>query len=950
MFTDFFIRTNKITLLLIGIFIYSYLHGQSSKLGLPEIQNHGVKEYKAGAQNWDVKYYSGHVYFANNDGLLVYDGNSWQTFYTPNQTIIRSLFISEQGHIYVGAQNELGYFATNSQGSLQFHSLLDADSPDFGEIWHLELADKKVYFSDIKSLYCLENGKIKQIKGISEVEMLYQNDGEVWVLCENKGLIKIDNKDGKIETILNNPDAGDLDIVEICKSINGEFYIATSIKGIFKYANGTMSSWATNADEYIKEKIISSMTYNKDYGISVGTYQGGFVNINENGRATIKMDKSNGMRNNSVSCLTYDEYGTLWLGLFNGIDEVYIKRPFYKFYPDNDLQGSIYDVDIWDDKLFFSTSNGLFYKEMSSYNNPFDDQLFQVIEGTQSQTWSTDVINNKLYCSNQNGAFIINKELTISQLTNKGAWKFQKLDDQFYALGHYEGISIFRLNTLGELEYSHEVEGINESCRIIELDKDKNLWVAHPFKKIFKINFQNQFTKSDVNIYSGKDGLQEDLHNYVAVINGVCHVTNKSGIYKYNRTEDRFEKDSITAALVSQQPYVRRIKMIGNRLWFINDATTFSVDIESEGLSESFKKSHTLNISTKENYVGGFEDIFELNQDLVIIPTQEGAYYYNLSQIDTTPPQIRIKNISLPDNLDTIIYNGFGNLDPIILESHENTIKFLYGIAQPRSEKENLYSVRLIGAEDNWSNWQSEHFKEYTNLNNGEYTLQIKTKNSSHVESDIYSFDFTVKTPWYKSYFALIFYIVMLLSFLVGLVYIPRKKYEETTARLEDENQNKEEQLNLIKREKLEDEIKFKNQELASTALHLLQKNQTLNSVRDKVNSLKDKPNNSEIKKDLNEIISIIRSDLRLDEDWSKFSLHFDQVHQDFIKKLKAQYPKLSTKDHKLCAFLKMNLTTKEIAPLLNISVRGVEIGRYRLRKKLELDRKDDLSLFLNEL
>jgi len=104
------------------------------------------------------------------------------------------------------------------------------------------------------------------------------------------------------------------------------------------------------------------------------------------------------------------------------------------------------------------------------------------------------------------------------------------------------------------------------------------------------------------------------------------------------------------------------------------------------------------------------------------------------------------------------------------------------------------------------------------------------------------------------------------------------------------------------------------------------------------------------IKKDLNEIISIIKSDLRLDEDWNKFSLHFDKVHQDFIKKLKIKFPELSTKDHKLCAFLKMNLSTKEISPLLNISIRGVEISRYRLRKKLELERSVDLNIFLNEI
>ena len=76
----------------------------------------------------------------------------------------------------------------------------------------------------------------------------------------------------------------------------------------------------------------------------------------------------------------------------------------------------------------------------------------------------------------------------------------------------------------------------------------------------------------------------------------------------------------------------------------------------------------------------------------------------------------------------------------------------------------------------------------------------------------------------------------------------------------------------------------------------------------------------------------------------------FDAIHNDFFKKLEARYPQLSYKDKMLCAYLKMNLISKEIAPLLNISVRGVEISRYRLRKKLNLDEKTNLADFLQKI
>ena len=95
-------------------------------------------------------------------------------------------------------------------------------------------------------------------------------------------------------------------------------------------------------------------------------------------------------------------------------------------------------------------------------------------------------------------------------------------------------------------------------------------------------------------------------------------------------------------------------------------------------------------------------------------------------------------------------------------------------------------------------------------------------------------------------------------------------------------------------------------------------------------------------------MLSTIKYDINEDEEWDKFNFYFDQVHQQFVDNLKTRFPNLSKNDFKLCAFLRMNLSTKEIAPLLNISVRGVEISRYRLRKKLGLERQTNLNDFLN--
>ncbi|RYY44098.1 MAG: transcriptional regulator, partial [Chitinophagaceae bacterium] len=87
-----------------------------------------------------------------------------------------------------------------------------------------------------------------------------------------------------------------------------------------------------------------------------------------------------------------------------------------------------------------------------------------------------------------------------------------------------------------------------------------------------------------------------------------------------------------------------------------------------------------------------------------------------------------------------------------------------------------------------------------------------------------------------------------------------------------------------------------------------------------------------------------LSDDDNMDKEWESFTRHFDKVHSDFIIGLKDKHPTVTGNEVKLCAYLRMNLSTKEIAQLMNISVRGVEISRYRLRKKLLIP--SEMNLF----
>jgi DNA-binding CsgD family transcriptional regulator len=156
------------------------------------------------------------------------------------------------------------------------------------------------------------------------------------------------------------------------------------------------------------------------------------------------------------------------------------------------------------------------------------------------------------------------------------------------------------------------------------------------------------------------------------------------------------------------------------------------------------------------------------------------------------------------------------------------------------------------------------------------------------------------------------------------------------------------EEITRLQNEKLLAELNYKNQELTSFTYHLVNKNELISEITDVVNKLEHKlVDQPEIKKELKQITKLTEQNSDVDTDWQNFVKSFDQVHTNFYKRLNEEFKDLSPNDYKLCTYLRMNLATKEIASLMNISIRSVETNRYRLRKKLGLDSDTNLSQFL---
>jgi DNA-binding CsgD family transcriptional regulator len=287
-----------------------------------------------------------------------------------------------------------------------------------------------------------------------------------------------------------------------------------------------------------------------------------------------------------------------------------------------------------------------------------------------------------------------------------------------------------------------------------------------------------------------------------------------------------------------------------------------------------------------------------------------------------------------------------------------NSLHFGYSTTLFGQQSNIEYSYFLKGFDKGWSNWSSRPEKEYTNLPPGNYVFQVKARNNLGNESTASTYSFTILPPWYQTFFAYLVYFLMLIGFLYYLNLRHRNKllqqkeqYEERQRQLEYlhqlELEKNEKQIVKLKNEKLESEISHKNSELANSAMHLVQKREMLSKIHDDLNTLLKKIDNEQVSNQFKKLLKLLGEDNKMDDNWEQFAHHFDKVHADFLVLLKNRYPALTANELKLCAYVRMNLSSKEIAQLMNISIRGVEIGRYRLRKKLGLPKEMNLFEFL---
>ena len=918
----------------------------------PSINHFTRTDFNADSQFWSVvEDNDGLMYFGNNDGVLIYDGSHWKHTSLPNSSSVRSLAKDSSGIIYAGGYHELGIVRKDKFGNFKFKSLkekLQLENVDFENIWQINVIQNKVIFRSFKKLFIVENNSVTQIPSKNTFIESFVVNNRFFVQDADEGIFEVDLQTNQIQKLIDKKSYDNEKIVHI----TDHFDLISGSGTIYSLQD---SSYKIAQQLFMKnnDQVISSIECNEI--IYLGTLSSGVVVLKKN-KDHYTVHPINNLQGSTVLNLYNTRKNNIWVLLDNGLDKINYSSPRTTIFS----RASVYDTFIGDSNLYIATNQGVYFSENASTPNHFNK-----IESLQGQAWSIAHFNNTLLVSHDKGLFKINEDFTSTRIGNtNGVWKVIPFPNHLHTflVCTYNGIYILK-NENGSWNIQNKVEGFDESARdILKANQENSFWVCHGYKGVYKITISRDLKRTiAIDHYTDKNGLPSPFNVNVFKWNNHTVFTTNNGVYEFNEISKQFSPFEPLNKIVDTSKNTRKIVQDSDRTWVIQDDEAGYFETKSNNP----KIVKDIFLQTKGTFNRGMETIVPVNKEKVLIGTHTGLYLYNLNQ-QNSKEKIQTQFTAISYTIDDERRNlPIQNDSTLELPNNLTSIKFSFAAPKMPNNLSNGFSYKLENADKNWSPWQSLPFKEFNLLRPGSYTFKVKSKNVLGIEAEVARYDFYIQPKWYQTnlaYFsyAIIFFILVFITQKLVRNKI-HKENEKTILREQRTNQLLQleiEQLKLQKdkekvekdKEHLEKDIIQKSKELANYTMLLVNKKNFFNALQDDLKELKNIVKNRNSKQKILEIFQKLHQN-KIDEEYFKvFDENFEKVHQNFFNNLKENAPTLSKKEIRLSAFIKMGLTNKEIAPLLNISTRGVETARYRLRKKLNLDQDDKLMEFFDSL
>jgi ligand-binding sensor domain-containing protein/DNA-binding CsgD family transcriptional regulator len=887
-----------------------------------------------------------------DDGLLIFDPktNKIEHFNRANSQLSNNAVFAfaqdKTGRIWVATAGEgINYFEPQTQTFKQRY----ADVPNLNGYRKTLLLDEKNNLwigSDGTGLYQLDltTNIIKHFGAQNDGKSVNSNAVMGLVLTKNKqiliatdgGGLNVFSPESNTFSVCksDNKNTGNLNtnaLYDVCVDAADNVWVATFNGGVNTHKAHQIRfdyfSYTGNKANELNNRSVLGLCQTANGSVLVGTDGGGLNVFNRKNNTFSVVNNPNKIPSNVVKTIYEDQQKRVWLGYFNGGLALYNpQNQSFKHYLSNpnDPQ-SISNNSVW--SIASEASGQLWVGTVGNGVNLFDPKTekFQHFDSHPNDPTSlshdaimvvfTDKKNNVWIGTEHSGLNLFNREknnFTRFQHDKKGPLSINSISSDFIRAIFEDSRGRLWIGTEGGL----------------------NLWLGDG-------NFKHYTTKNGL-ISDAIMGISEDFR-------GNLWLSAYEGISRFDTETDSFQN--------------------------------FKFNKTRDGRSNQFNQSAILRTSDGEILFGGINGLDIIKPELIVQNSLKPRLVFT---------DFKVFDVSvMSGNLDgrTLFDGDINDVRAVHLSHKDNAFSIEFAALDFTESSRNQYAFKMEGFDKEWQyNSAEQRLVTYTNLDAGTYFFKVRGTNSSGEWSDNEAvMKIVIAPPFWKTWWfrMLMFLTAIGLSIVAFRMYLIRSEMELKQRVLESEqeilslnNQQlastqailnlKNEQLESeqailnLKNEKLESEqailslqndklateIDTKNNELMSKAVQMAHKNELLIGIKDDLEAIKT-ASETERLKSLKNLTRTLESEIENKESWDQFLIYFNQTHQNFIHELQLKHPNLTQNDLRMCALTRLNMSNREMATLLNITITGIEQSRYRLKKRLNLTVDDDLSRYL---
>ena len=765
------------------LFCFSSQHKMQSQeqIGRPFITNYSYQDYEGHPTNWwALEDKDGIMYFANNDGLLQFDGVNWNLI-DLDDSAVRCMVQDDNGLIYAGGGGDFGYLEPNEKGELKFISLkekLPEEHQIFNEVWEVDYYKGRVIFRTTNKLFCWDGVNMKVI--VSEDALHVGNivHGIYYLRIWNRGLCYL-NDDDVFELVPGGEIFADERIYAILPYDDKRVLLGSRTMGFYLYDGKSFTPFQTEMDPHVMEAIYLPGLALDNGNFVINTFAEGTYLLDHDGKIIQKYTTDNGLQDGSTSFAFLDSRGVLWLPLFNGISKINMNSSITVLDTNMGLSTKVvFTTYRFKGILYLGTNNGIFYLDEKN-------KKLVLIEGTHGQAANFLEVNGHLYTGTGSIGFIEIIGTTFKMIRSNENYDFRAnrlrislADPNRMFIATQDGIASFYLD---EESGEFEEESFSSEYRMRDIierkeggfwhfsENDGEIKLLKPAMNDGKMDLSELTTV----VYNKDNGLPDTDFGFWRFQNDlIIGDEDTKTTYVYDAQTDRFEQKKLfytdminwtNGGIPVHEDHLGRLWFgLGDGIIVAQKKEDGSYDIDTQTFKE-LKNREIYSIfvdpsSTEDNTVAWFSG-----------PDGVVRYEGDLKNNFTGNFNVDIRNMSIAG--DSLIYaGGIDFPEKMEIANDYNSVAIGYAAPFFISQKDMQYSTFLDGLDKGWSDWTKQSSREYINLPAGHYTFKVKAKNVFGDESEEDAISFSITPPWYRTWWAYLLYVIGSLLLVYAIV------------------------------------------------------------------------------------------------------------------------------------------------------------------------------------